>query len=124
MLEPTALSIGLEILKMIGGVLVPFLTIIFTIYAKKWEAAAKRKDIKDEVNRLTQLANSVDSFKLMNSEQKVETIRASIISYAAERNINITIQEIDLLIENSIQSAKRFELYGLKLMKLNKEKEQ
>ena len=120
-IEPYALNIALEVLKILGGVLVPVLTIIVTVYAKKFENKMKRKAIQGEIDRLTLWADQANSFKLMSAAEKADTVLDTVRLFALESGIAISDSELLLMIDRSMQSLVKLQMTGLKLMKLKRE---
>ena len=124
MIEPYLLNIGLEILKMVGGILVPLLTIIFTIYANKFKKSIERNQVKGEVDRLVQWALQAKSFQTMKLDDRIGAIMESARLFMAENNITMTNTELTIMIENSLAGLKKLEAARYKINRLRKLEEQ
>ena len=94
------------------------------IYIKKMETKLKRKMLLDEVNRYVAWAQEAQSFKLMSSSEKIETVFTKAIEFAEENEIKITDKELNIMVERAVQSLSRLETIGLSLMKRNLENKQ
>lgn len=88
-------------------------------YIKRLGDKLKRKMLLDEVNRYTQWAQEAQSFKLMSSAEKVETVFTKALEFAEENEIKVSERELNLMVEHAIQSFSRLETIGLRLMKRN-----
>lgn len=88
-------------------------------YIKRLGDKLKRKMLLDEVNRYTQWAQEAQSFKLMSSSEKVETVFYKAMEFAEENEIKVSDVELNLMVERAVQSLSRLETIGLKLMKRN-----
>lgn len=94
------------------------------IYIKRMETKLKRKMLLDEVNRYVAWAQEAQSFKLMSSSEKIETVFTKAIEFAEENEIRITDKELNIMVERAVQSLSRLETIGLSLMKRNLENKQ
>ena len=91
------------------------------IYLKQIEAKLKRKMLLDEINRYVTWMQETESFESMSQSEKIETVLAKVVEFAEENEINVTEKELDIMVENAIQSFSRLETIGLRLMKRNLE---
>lgn len=112
-IEPYMLNIALEVLKILGGVLIPALTIFVTIYAKKWQRNQIRKDVRNEIRYVTQI--STDTFKLMSFELKKETTLQHLYKFLADEGYNISEPELELMVERELSAPKRLERLALSI---------
>ena len=87
------------------------------IYIKKMETKLKRKMLLDEVNRYVAWAQEAQSFKLMSSSEKIETVFTKAIEFAEENEIKISDKELNIMVERAVQSLSRLETIGLRLMR-------
>ena len=93
-------------------------------YIKRLGDKLKRKMLLDEVNRYIQWAQGAESFKLMSSSEKEETVFTKAMEFAEENEIRISDKELLLMVERAVQSISRLETIGLSLMKRNLENKQ
>jgi len=91
------------------------------IYLKQIETKLKRKMLLDEINRYVTWMQETESFESMSQSEKIETVLAKAVEFAEENEINVTEKELDIMVENAIQSFSRLETIGLRLMKRNLE---
>ena len=113
-----------EIVGAVVALLIGSIATYGGIYIKRMETKLKRKMILDEINRYTEWADEAQSFKLMSSNEKMETVFAKAMEFAMENDIRIEERELMLMVERSVQSAGRLETIGLSLMKRNLERKQ
>lgn len=110
-----------------GAIVALLITAIGTyggIYLKRVETKLKRKMLLDEVNRYVAWAQEAQSFKLMSSSEKIETVFTKAIEFAEENEIKITDKELNIMVERAVESLSRLETIGLSLMKRNLENKQ
>ena len=86
-------------------------------YIKRLGDKLKRKMLLDEVNRYIQWAQGAESFKLMSSSEKEETVFTKAMEFAEENEIRISDKELLLMVERAVQSISRLETIGLRLMR-------
>lgn len=113
--------------EIVGAIVALLITAIGTyggIYLKRVETKLKRKMLLDEVNRYIAWAQEAQSFKLMSSPEKIETVFTKAIEFAEENEIKITDKELNIMVERAVQSLSRLETIGLNLMKRNIERKQ
>ena len=111
----------------VGAIVALLIGVIGTyggIYIKRMETKLKRKMLLDEVNRYVAWAQEAQSFKLMSSSEKIETVFTKAIEFAEENEIKITDKELNIMVERAVQSLSRLETIGLSLMKRNLENKQ
>lgn len=103
-----------------GAIVALLITAIGTyggIYLKRVETKLKRKMLLDEVNRYVAWAQEAQSFKLMSSSEKIETVFTKAIEFAEENEIKITDKELNIMVERAVESMSRLETIGLRLMR-------
>lgn len=103
-----------------GAIVALLITAIGTyggIYLKRVETKLKRKMLLDEVNRYVAWAQEAQSFKLMSSSEKIETVFTKAIEFAEENEIKITDKELNIMVERAVESLSRLETIGLRLMR-------
>jgi light-regulated signal transduction histidine kinase (bacteriophytochrome) len=110
-----------EAITIIFGIIFTGMSTYGAFYIKKLTDDAKRKALVDEVNRYTQWALQAKSFKLMNIEEKKQTVFEKAQQFAMENGISISMEELSLMVEKSVQSIEQLEDAGLKIMKLKRE---
>lgn len=93
-------------------------------YLKRMESQLKRKMILDEISKYAEWANGAKSFKLMSSEEKIETVFMKAVEFAEENGIQISDTELLMMVERTIESTPRLESIGRNLMKRNLERKQ
>lgn len=108
MVEPLLLTIGLEILKVVGAALVSSLTVFIAMYAKKYERRFQRNEVQGEIDRYTRWANEMQAFRLLGVEEKKQTIKEAVEQFVLENNISITESELNLMIERALLLPKAF----------------
>ena len=113
MFEPYALNIALEILKILGGVLVPLLTIGITIYAKKFENKMERKAIKDEIRFHIVTGEQVEFFSAMEGDNKIETVMEAVQPFIMESGIAISEVELRIMIEQALSTPRKLAMAGI-----------
>ncbi len=111
-----------EVITVVLGLIVTGVGTYGAFYVKKLTDKMKRKDLINEVKLYIQFAEQANSFKLMSTQEKKETVMSKAQQYAMENGIPVTQEELSLIVETSIQSLKQLEGIGLKLMKLNQMK--
>lgn len=111
-----------EVITVVLGLIVTGIGTYGAFYVKKLTDKMKRKDLINEVKLYIQFAEQANSFKLMSTQEKKETVMSKAQQYAMENGIPVTQEELSLIVETSIQSLKQLEGIGLKLMKLNQMK--
>lgn len=109
-MDPVVLDVALEVIKAIVGVVIPALTIALTFYTKRLNDKLKRKSLKDEIHRLTQFAEETESFKLMNTKEKEETLLESMKVFVVQNDITISDAELELLVERALQSERNLRM--------------
>jgi len=109
-----------EVITVVLGLVVAGIGTYGAFYMKKLTDKMKRKDLINEVKLYIQFAEQANSFKLMSTQEKKETVMSKAQQYAMENGISVTQQELALIVETSIQSLKQLEGIGLRLMKINK----
>ena len=120
MIEPYLIDIGLEILKIAGGILIPMLTIAGTLYAKKLERKIERNALRSEIDKLTTWAGEAKTFQLMSMTERRQAIKESIQLYVYDNNMKISDVEIELMIDRSLQGLRKLEHIGEAIYKLNR----
>jgi hypothetical protein len=115
MIEPYLIDIAIEVLKALGGILVPVITTVAILYKRKLDLkfqAAERKfqrsEVQREIDRYAQWAGELQSFKLLGIEEKKQTIKDAIERYVLDNNISITESELNLMIERALLLPKTF----------------
>lgn len=120
-MEPYALSIALEILKILGGIFVPVMTIGITIYAKKLENKMGRKAVRDEISRHVLAGEQVKFFSSMKDEDKVSTVLEAVGLFVMESGIAISDVELRMMIEQALSTPRKLAVAGMKLGLVNKD---
>ena len=110
-----------QIVTIVAGLLFTGVSTLGAFYIKRFSDNMKRKTLLDEINRYVGWADEVPSFKLMTTEEKRETVLEQINGFAMENGISVPPSEIALMVERAIESRKRLEKIGLKLMAAKKE---
>jgi len=117
-IDPIVLDIGLEIIKAILGVAVPAMTIALTFYARKINHNLKMKTLKDEIEKLVDIGEETQFFRLMDKKEQQELLLDSMKTFVIGNEINISESQLILLIDramNSKQNLKmRFQLLSMK----------
>lgn len=114
MIEPYLLDMALEVLKIIGGVLIPVLTMLGMTYKRKFERQFKKNEIEKEIARYTQWASKLQSFETMDTESKKQTIMKDITPFVIDMDINISNTELELMIEKALTMPKSLKYRLLK----------
>jgi hypothetical protein len=124
-MDPFVMDILLEVVKALVGiftsVLIPALTIWLMYRTKRINDNAKKRDLKNEVNRLTQYVDQLQSFRNVDIGERKEAIMESVRLFALENNIVVSEAEMEMMVEQSLQSLRRLINTGHKLGKLKQE---
>lgn len=110
-----------QVITIVAGLLLTGVSTLGAFYIKRFSDNMKRKTLLDEINRYVGWVNDVPSFKLMSVEEKRETILEKISNFARENDISLPDSEIALMVERAVESRKKLETIGLKLMAIKKE---
>lgn len=109
-----------QIVTIVAGLLFTGVSTLGGFYIKRLTDNLKRKTLLDEINRYTAWADDVPSFKLMNAQEKRETILEKITEFASENGISLPASEIALMVERAVTSHQKLETIGLKLMSIKR----
>ena len=119
-MDSTWSNLVTQIITIIAGLLFTGVSTLGGFYIKKLTDKVKKNDLMNEINRYTEMIENVGSFKLMQSDEKVQTVFMKIKEYAEDNEIKISENELALMVERALQSRVRLEAIGLKIMKLSK----
>lgn len=114
MIEPYLVDIAIEILKVLGGILIPVLTMLGMMYKRKFERQLKKNEIEKEIARYTQWASKIRSFESLGTEDKKRTIMEDIKPFVADLEIDISDTELYLMIEAALTMPKSLKYRLLK----------
>jgi len=110
-----------EAITIIFGLIFTGISTYGAFYIKRLTDKAKIKTLVDEVNRYTQWALQAKSFNLMSADEKKQVVLEKAQQFAIENGISISMEELSLMVERSVQSIEQLESAGLKMMKMKRE---
>lgn len=119
--ESVALTIGIEVVKAIVGVVIPAVTTYLAFSLGRLNQKLQKKSVKDEIYRQLQLANEVKTFKSMHMGEKSKTLLESIQAFVISNEIKISEVELKLLVERALQSESNL---MMRFMQLDNESEE
>jgi hypothetical protein len=109
-----------EIITVVLGLIITGVSTYGAFRVKLLTDKMKKQTLLSEINRYVEFAEKAKSFQLMSSDEKKETILEKAQEFALENGIQISPSELKLMVEGSMQSLKKLEGIGLKIMKMNK----
>lgn len=102
MIEPYLIDIGIEALKILGGVMIPLLTTMAILYKNKIERRLQKSEVQREIDRYVNFAGKLKSFEIMTIKDKVEAIKDDILIFIQDNNIVMSDAELNLMIEKAL----------------------
>ena len=113
MIEPYLIDIAIEILKALGGILVPVITTAAILYKRKIDLkfqATERKfeksEVQHEIDKYINFAGKLKGFETMPIEDKIQAIKDDILIFIQDNGIVISETEIRLMIEKALTMPK------------------
>lgn len=117
MIEPYLIDIAIEILKVLGGILVPVITMAAILYKRKIELkfqAAERKfqksEVQREIDRYVNFAGKLKGFEAMPINDKVQAIKDDILIFVQSNGIVLSDTELELMIEKALTIPRKLSL--------------
>ena len=102
MIEPYLLDIAIEVLKLLGGIMIPVITTIAILYKNKLERRFKKGEVQREIDRYANFAQKLRSFEMMPFEDRIQTIKDDILIFIQDNDIVMSEMEINLMIEKAL----------------------
>lgn len=95
-----------QLITTLSGVAFIGLSTIAGIYVKKLTTNLQRKSLKLEIDSFVRAAEQSPSFKEYTGEQKYEVVKARAITWSKDNSVNLTEDELMVLIESSVKDMK------------------
>lgn len=108
-----------QVITLVAGLIFTGISTLGGFYIKRLTDNAKKKNLRDEVNRYVSWALQANSFKLLTVQERKDSVLMKAREFADENDIKINEQELALMVEKAVQSLSDLESIGLKLRQAN-----
>ena len=102
MIEPYLIDIAIEILKILGGIMIPLITTMAILYKNKVERRFQKSEVQREIDRYANFAQKLRGFEIMSLEDRRQAIKDDILIFIQDNNIPISDTELNLMIEKAL----------------------